>query len=67
MIHSTWIGKMGMVMECSEDCQFFVFCFFPPLRTAVEGEDKRHVLARHIDLSKAAVPEIAQKHTHTAD
>lgn len=61
MIHSTWTGRKGLVVECSEDCHFFVFCFFSS-RTAVEGE--HHVLSGHIDLAKAAIPEIAKQHTH---
>lgn len=52
-----------MVVECSEDYRFCVFVFF--LRTAVEGEGEHHVLSGRIDLAKADVPEIAQKHIHT--
>lgn len=52
-----------MTVECSKDSQFFVFCFFLPLCTAVEGE--HHALSKHIDLAKAAIPEIAQKRKHT--
>lgn len=61
MIHCTCIRSKGIVVECSEDCQLFVLCFFF-ICTAVEGE--HHVLSGHIDLAKAAVPEIAKKHTH---
>lgn len=63
--HNLMRVYMGMAVECSGDCRFFVFCFFFfLLRTAVEGEGEHHVLSGHIDLTKAAVPEIAQKHTH---